>query len=492
MTTFKLNDTVYALTPKFQTEHDTLRLIKEERSPLIFNRANDKKLLRAQTGNGVLDSMFYAYNTHINLVLRPDDIFSTIRLVMARVLQKNPRILREKCDLPTNFPKPTMFTQTTSMNLSDSDYTHMTQQFTEFTNKYPKISTLIDQYTPRFSTTTPIDIFINHLAIMNTFDQLYNYQIEDLCGIPSVTLLGTKEDWIALRDGCIFVKEFSHISDHFNIWHAALHLTLNKFIDAFDGNIDTIFWNKMCVYKHIGTSEWCNGGDGIIAGWAFVFSPFHDNKFVLSSMENIYIGVAPREKIYGCYVSVPVVFKLPNGDIYDCKIHGGSFGAKLDETVESTKPSPSINPSWNVFICGNLLQDGRGIKYISSNNGESSNFIPAKKNITQDDIYNLLNGIENTKKSLEKEKIKEEEEMKKQNNMKNQNEVSEDIDVNIDKFLAQLNKTKEILKANDESDQEIKLNSDMNEKESNINIEELLGQLNKSREDLEKRKNEGK
>lgn len=49
--------------------------------------------------------------------------------------------------------------------------------------------------TPSFSTTTPLDVTVCQISIMNTLKSYFSYGMQILCGLPSVTLEGTLQDW---------------------------------------------------------------------------------------------------------------------------------------------------------------------------------------------------------------------------------------------------------------------------------------------------------
>lgn len=48
---------------------------------------------------------------------------------------------------------------------------------------------------PQFTTTTKIDQAVASIIMMATLQQYFSYYCAITCGLPSVTLLGQKEDW---------------------------------------------------------------------------------------------------------------------------------------------------------------------------------------------------------------------------------------------------------------------------------------------------------
>lgn len=52
-----------------------------------------------------------------------------------------------------------------------------------------------------FSTTGPVEWAVSHLMAMDAFKSYFEYVLLAGCGIPTVTLTGTAEDWRRLREG---------------------------------------------------------------------------------------------------------------------------------------------------------------------------------------------------------------------------------------------------------------------------------------------------
>ena len=67
-----------------------------------------------------------------------------------------------------------------------------------------------------------------------------------MCGIPSVTLEGTLEDWIKIRNKVEKFSEYGLLE-----WSKSLSYILDKFIETYKGNGDKDFWNKICNFKYI-------------------------------------------------------------------------------------------------------------------------------------------------------------------------------------------------------------------------------------------------
>ena len=108
------------------------------------------------------------------------------------------------------------------------------------------------------------------------------------CGFPQITLDGTKQDWINLKAKTAkLLKE--KVDKKFGAqWGKALLPLLDRFIVAFDGNIDCVFWNSMIKRGAQGGS----GGYSWYTGWFNILFPF------LNSQDNKYCQPYSMDKRY--------------------------------------------------------------------------------------------------------------------------------------------------------------------------------------------------
>jgi hypothetical protein len=113
-----------------------------------------------------------------------------------------------------------------------------------------------------FSTTGPVERAVSHLMAMDTFKSYFEYVAYLGCGIPSITLTGTGEDWRRLR---VRAQQFADYG--LEDWIEAVDPVLAQFERAKDGNPDCDFWRSMFRY-HSGS------GPAVMTGWANVLSPY--------------------------------------------------------------------------------------------------------------------------------------------------------------------------------------------------------------------------
>jgi hypothetical protein len=78
-----------------------------------------------------------------------------------------------------------------------------------------------------------------------------------LCGLPSVTLEGGKEDWEKLLARIDRLKVFGKEPE---AWSAMLRPILTRFAQAFDGDSGVDFWSHVCHYQSMGSGSESLGG----------------------------------------------------------------------------------------------------------------------------------------------------------------------------------------------------------------------------------------
>ena len=121
---------------------------------------------------------------------------------------------------------------------------------------------LVTAMIERFSTTSDDDHTAHVIATMSAFSRYFDYEMVTVCGIPSVTLLGTADDWVKLRDRFRVLAEFD-----LQWWAKRVNTVLAQLIESAKGRPDRRFWQS--IYK----PETHYGGDRI-TGWLPALFPY--------------------------------------------------------------------------------------------------------------------------------------------------------------------------------------------------------------------------
>ncbi|KAG8627705.1 hypothetical protein KVT40_003578 [Elsinoe batatas] len=202
---------------------------------------------------------------------------------------------------------------------------------------------------PSFTTTTDTDRIVASILMMGSLQKYFSYLFTLTCGIPSVTLLGEREDWEEILGRLDKLPTFGTEPERFS---TLLRPVLRRFVASFDTKpaVDVHdFWTKIA---HM------TGGSGpyYLSGWLTAFC-FWDNdgnllyqnpqrpvsheefKGSLAGCEldqTLYHRVNTN-KIPSGYAAVPVTVN-DNGQIHHTEMVAGSLGilatSRRDDTLQ--------------------------------------------------------------------------------------------------------------------------------------------------------------
>jgi hypothetical protein len=199
------------------------------------------------------------------------------------------------------------------------------EEFGKLLEENIKCPEFAQHYKHRFTTTTNIISVVNNLTLMNTLKEYFSFTMICMCGIPSVVLDGTQEDWISLMDTYKYFKSITHKCEHrysktvrpfLNIralfWFANIRkpfsnstrhkYELKNWYNHFDVIMDMFLemrmlqknghitnppnniiklWERVISYIPQGS-----GGETMLGGWVRLFCPYTRDKTIISGMDN--------------------------------------------------------------------------------------------------------------------------------------------------------------------------------------------------------------
>jgi hypothetical protein len=115
-----------------------------------------------------------------------------------------------------------------------------------------------------FSTSTAVERLAGRVAMMDAYSPYYGYWMIAVCGIPSITLTGTPDDWRRIRARIDDLPRFG--LEH---WCRSLRPITDEFVRAAEGDADKKFWQR--IYNPVDAY----GGDHV-TGWVTRFYPYLD------------------------------------------------------------------------------------------------------------------------------------------------------------------------------------------------------------------------
>lgn len=287
-------------------------------------------------GHHTVAAGFYeAFCTHRPVLISPDIFWLLICQGFSRHVNQNAEQLRSMC---VNFDgKKTLSVARNCENISDypfeSVFPDFSAQIAAFTGEELKNVISAD-----FSTSTPTSLIATQITFMDSMKKYFNYRMDMcVCGIPSVYLEGTFEDWVHLQ------QKLSKISQYCpKNWIQELSKIISQIIETKQGNLDLEFWRNMIRVRTLKISDGngCVPSRGFhlksyIDGWILNFYPYN-HKGKARRMNSLLkdIGKLPSE-----IVTTPFkLFDTGSSIEYDSALSAGFFGMEEDPVTHCLKP----------------------------------------------------------------------------------------------------------------------------------------------------------
>jgi hypothetical protein len=162
--------------------------------------------------------------------------------------------------------------QTLTVHKSGRPWSVTIDDFRSKIQENVRTSWLSDWISPGFSTSTVEDERTATILMMGVMKGYFQYVIDDTCGIPSITLLGRRQDWQRLIDK---IDRLSSFGEQPSNYAKRLRPLLSRFVRTFDDPMSTEsndFWSQIvhAKVKH----ESCCGRPPLqymVSGWILGF-----------------------------------------------------------------------------------------------------------------------------------------------------------------------------------------------------------------------------
>ena len=214
--------------------------------------------------NGFVHTVLEAYNHHYDLVIRPDDVWISILCQLSCHINSHAKEVRKHFVSHEGKKKLVILLQ--YIEPHQIDWVWFSRQMTNLMDEDMVDKDFKRWVMPAFSTTTKIDTDVTAMMMMAWMKSYYHFVGIRSCGIPTVTLDGTKDDWLEIQNRLERLEEWDDVTRK---WHVMLRPVLRKFIAAFDGEVDSDFWEHVVSNERLGS-----GGTDAFAGWITAFCAF--------------------------------------------------------------------------------------------------------------------------------------------------------------------------------------------------------------------------
>ena len=290
----------------------------------------DKSLVDGED-NAFFSMVCLAYAQHRPIVLSPDIMWIIICNGYAQYVNRDPEKFRQY--LVDHDGKETLVIRT---NL-ETTTARKVEKFAALIAKETK-GDVAELMTCNFSTTGTMEKMVSQITLMETVKQYFDF-MEFLvgCGIPSITLEGTPDDWRLLREKTQKLGEFG-----VKTWTDKLDPILAEFVSASEGNPNLKFWWNMAIKGRPYDFHLKGGGCLPIYGptpfdgWFLEFMPFDIS------------GERPARITYGhklppLMTSVPVIQYVEDEmgnfmGINPLDLRGGIVGLVQEKETKALRP----------------------------------------------------------------------------------------------------------------------------------------------------------
>ncbi len=220
----------------------------------------DPELQVVETGrHALLGAVHRAFAEHRPLVLSPDAMWLTIAQGVAQHVRLHAEALRPR--LVRHAGKQKLKIVRAAMPSDAGAWGAVIAEFREL------LADHIGDGRARllecdFSTTGDVERTASRVVLMDAFAPYFTYEMTCICGIPSITLTGTVDDWRRLRAKIDVIAELD-----LEKWHRSLAPMADQWIAAASGKPSVRFWRW--IYK----PRAAYGGDSV-TGWIGRLYPY--------------------------------------------------------------------------------------------------------------------------------------------------------------------------------------------------------------------------
>ncbi|MEV2192012.1 DUF4419 domain-containing protein [Streptomyces phaeochromogenes] len=215
--------------------------------------------------NGVhplLGAVGRAFADHRRLVLTPDAVWLTIAQGLAQHIRLHAEELRPRLVRHAGRKRLTVTV--------DGPMPHDPNSWQDAVELFHKLlaaeidgtGTTADLFECDFSTSTDVERVVGRIVMLDAYAPYFALWMTFVCGIPSITLAGTVEDWQRIRARLDAVADLG-----METWCRSLVPIADQFVRAAAGDIDTAFWRR--IYSPVDAY----GGE-VVTGWIARFYPY--------------------------------------------------------------------------------------------------------------------------------------------------------------------------------------------------------------------------
>ncbi len=328
--------------------------------------ANDENLLHFGK-DAFYKCVVEAYARHKSLTITPDMIWLLICQGFARYVNAHTEQLRNQ--IVSHTGKMDLIIETDKNLLSeDIDWATLFDGFGSKIDQYTK-SGIAKTIIADFTTTGPTERIASQITLMETVKSYFTFRVvRFVCGIPSITLKGTPDDWQRVFDKTLQLKQYK-----IGRWINSLKPILTEFVNAAKGQPNQMFWQRIVKKRKVNqlNGGGCSYERTKLDGWLLRLFPNEEGK---TRSVVVYGHKMPSER-------VRVDFKYQNYDNLGnlisetpMELCAGFVGAEEDKAANMLTPKIG----WLVRVSNN---DEDTLKELQNQNERGAEIILQVKEV---------------------------------------------------------------------------------------------------------------
>jgi len=199
--------------------------------------------------------------------------------------------------------------------------------------KRVKTDWLLDWIQPKFSTSTAEDDVTANVLFMGLMQAYFTYTAHISCGMPSITLEGTRADWVRLHAK---LEKLANFGKEPAEYAARLRPVLSRFVRTFDDPRDPEirhFWTQIVNMQRTSPSHVCGAQPANYAsGWITAFQYWDAKGHPLVprgngelTLDGVRFPVHDLSKVPDAHASVPMKVVIDGGKTYNSTLVAGMF-----------------------------------------------------------------------------------------------------------------------------------------------------------------------
>lgn len=345
----------------------------------------DSLIPKGQTSHHLINAFLFAYNHHLPLKIRVDDIKLIIQNAIATCINNNPEKYRNLFVDHKGKVKISVESGVFNVNFFCETFTSLMKEKI----KDPKFA---EHFCQPFSTTSEIAHTVSNMALMNTLKEFFSCEMILGCGIPEVMMEGTKEDWLRLNADYQYLRTFM-ASSELAPWFKHFDLLMTMFVNmrslekvvastsSTDSSSTTSrsvnaspdikeLWKRVISYVPQGS-----GSQTVLGGWVRLLIPYADGKRLIHGLDKPiqclditkpdpaagakgFLGYAMQDRLAEYYlaagwstvptsvIDTPATLVDYDGTSYDVEFHSGFYPAHFDGRLVSVNQGYTMTENY--------------------------------------------------------------------------------------------------------------------------------------------------